>query len=48
MAWLHSVGIGSIVVFTSIMEPHPPNDDENDLPEADDFDPTEVSPWKIS
>ena len=24
------------------MEPHPPNDDENDLPEADDFDPTEV------
>jgi hypothetical protein len=24
------------------MEPHPPADDEDDLPEADDFDPTEV------
>ncbi|XP_072148025.1 uncharacterized protein [Setaria viridis] len=24
------------------MEPHPPTDDEDDLPEADDFDPTEV------
>ena len=42
MAWLHLVGIGSVVVFTNIMEPHPPNDDEDDLPEADDFDPTEV------
>jgi len=42
VAWLHLVGIGSVVVFTSIMEPHPPNDDSDDLPEADDFDPTEV------
>ena len=42
VAWLRSIGIGSVVVFTSIMEPHPPNDDEDNLPEADDFDPTEV------
>ncbi|XP_066385521.1 uncharacterized protein [Miscanthus floridulus] len=28
------------------MEPHPPNDDEYDLPEADDFDPTEVFTMK--
>ena len=35
--------ISSVVVFTSIMEPHPSNDDEDDLPEADDLDPTDDS-----
>ena len=30
--------ISYVVVFTSIMEPHQSKDDEDDLPEAVDFD----------